>query len=1000
MRSSNQRGIALITVLLVMMLMSALLVGFATVVISDQRYRFIDHDRGQAFYGASAGVEKLTTDLGNLFFTNLAPTTAQLTAMTAAARLPAITGVAFTAAVAPGILPTSPLSATNCVSPSVIRTVGTNGYTIKFCAGPGGNPTPVQPPKPIKSGPYEGLVALQTPYQIDVTARTPAMGEVHLVRSMESVAIPVFQFGIFSDVDQSFFAGPTFNFGGRVHTNGNLFLAQGDGTAVTFTDRVTAVKAIVRQELQNGVSIDTSPSHRGTVNVARAPGAVRALARTEGSVVAGPVSASNGAPPWKTTSEVSYNLWLRNGETGAKALNLALLTAGGTNPDLIRRPVTGENTSNPVLFNERLFRKASLRILLSDTAANITTLPGVTGSPVLLDKDWTIAANLPSNATGTYGPIDASHPPIAGTPGSMTARVLGGTTATDYHVDDVTPFLPVLKLAGIAIICDEKTATGFIHCTIPAAVAAANPLQLTGGSGTSPLTIAAVTAGNNQTITVSAGNLAAFRPVSFWSGDNLVTCGGWARSPMKFTGCSGAPAPSVGTILSNYALSAVPTSLIGGWLKIDRQDAAGDWTDVTIEILNHGIGGPNSASGGDPCGDPNLNAILRLQRFKDNSVAEGGCSYRLNATGTAYWPNVLFDAREALVRDTDISGSSNLPLGGVIHYITIDVANLSKWFAGTGPFAGGSGTTARTENNGFTVYFSDRRNNRNAAGKETGEYGWEDIVNPLSSTGAANDSLDAGEDLNGNGTLETYGKLPSFNGIAGSVPPGAAAPLDAAARPGTLLNPRQAQANRAILFRHALKLINGENIRGLGISGLTIASENPVYIQGNWNANGTFAGAHAATAVIADAVTLLTADWDDTVSFMWPYRVSPIGGVGGRPRGAASWYRLGIIAGKGRAFPRPSGTATDFGTDGGAHNFLRHLQQGNKAVNYRGSIATFYYNRQAVGTYKCCDTVYEAPDRFYNFDTDFLDPSLLPPNTPVFRDLNAVGFAQELRPGR
>ena len=58
----------------------------------------------------------------------------------------------------------------------------------------------------------------------------------------------------------------------------------------------------------------------------------------------------------------------------------------------------------------------------------------------------------------------------------------------------------------------------------------------------------------------------------------------------------------------------------------------------------------------------------------------------------------------------------------------------------------------------------------------------------------------------------------------------------------------------------------------------------------------------------------------------------------------------------------------------------------------RGAIATFYYNRQAVGTYKCCTTVYGAPTRNYAFDSDFLTPALLPPNTPVFRDLNAVGF--------
>ena len=38
--------------------------------------------------------------------------------------------------------------------------------------------------------------------------------------------------------------------------------------------------------------------------------------------------------------------------------------------------------------------------------------------------------------------------------------------------------------------------------------------------------------------------------------------------------------------------------------------------------------------------------------------------------------------------------------------------------------------------------------------------------------------------------------------------------------------------------------------------------------------------------------------------------------------------------------------ADDFGTDGGVHNFLRMLEQGGN-VHYRGSIATFFYSRQA-----------------------------------------------------
>ena len=202
--------------------------------------------------------------------------------------------------------------------------------------------------------------------------------------------------------------------------------------------------------------------------------------------------------------------------------------------------------------------------------------------------------------------------------------------------------------------------------------------------------------------------------------------------------------------------------------------------------------------------------------------------------------------------------------------------------------------------------------------------------------------------------------------------------------------------NRAILFRHALKLING----GLGnivAPGFTVVAENPVYVQGDWNTSQLgFANndGHVATSVIADAVTLLSNQWSDVTGYNNPYTPA------NRNCGTPSFYRLAIIGGKGLAFPQPGGTTNDFGTDGGAHNFLRYLENGNQAVNYRGSIATFFYNRQAVGTFKCCTTVYGAPARNYSFDTDFLNPALLPPLTPVFRDLNALGFSQEMRPGK
>ena len=83
------------------------------------------------------------------------------------------------------------------------------------------------------------------------------------------------------------------------------------------------------------------------------------------------------------------------------------------------------------------------------------------------------------------------------------------------------------------------------------------------------------------------------------------------------------------------------------------------------------------------------------------------------------------------------------------------------------------------------------------------------------------------------------------------------------------------------------------------------------------------------------------------------------------------------------------------------HNFLRYLEDwGAATLNYRGSIVSLYYNRQAIGLYKCCTTVYSPPTRAYNFDMDFLQPNLLPPRTPMFRDVNTTGFSQLIKPNQ
>jgi len=75
-----------------------------------------------------------------------------------------------------------------------------------------------------------------------------------------------------------------------------------------------------------------------------------------------------------------------------------------------------------------------------------------------------------------------------------------------------------------------------------------------------------------------------------------------------------------------------------------------------------------------------------------------------------------------------VAATAPIEFGGIMTYIGLDVNNLRRWFLGQIGVSG-PGTMNVT---GYVVYFSDRRNNRNAANQETAEFGFEDIVIKLS----------------------------------------------------------------------------------------------------------------------------------------------------------------------------------------------------------------------------------------------------------------------------
>jgi hypothetical protein len=962
--STREKGMALVTALLVLLLISAIIVGLSWMVMTNQRLSGNNANRQAAFYAAEAGMEKMTADIGAQYGATNALSTADIAIVTS--QPPIIPGVSFIA---------TPQS-----------------YSITYTPDPNNAGNPLATNHTILSGAYAGLQGLLTPFTLTVRADLPDGSEAKLVRTVQTVGIPVFQFGIYSQQDVSFFPGPVFNFGGRVHTNGNLWLASGD--TLTLADKVTSAGQIIVNNLSNGYATfwqsgtqtpqsdacqsswsSSQPSnpggnpYDGAIMVATVPEAncLQLVQGTvNGSVSIATVATATPNTNWFTLSmgtlATQYAGNIRGGSTAVAPLSLSIASpaVGGTPIELIRRPVAGENSQ---LTAERYFTLSSVNILLDDNAALLTATPGTCGTPVDLA---TLAVEPPGTPGASFTTFPTSY--TGGPEGKLPLPSSGAQTASYSQTD------------GYWIIAHKPILTGFILVNIH------------------------TTAGACQDVTWEILNLG-------FIGRNLNPL---AKANLKTTG----------TCVSGVILQNCVKTLQG-------------------MALASATGGP-TALAASTCADPSANAVIRLARLRDNPTSAylpsvvGGCgtaiAYNLtNYHAYDYWPNVLYDTREGVIRDipppnasTVLNPNGALTAAGVMSYVELDVNNLTRWFKGS---IGASGKSAENIT-GYAVYFSDRRAEvvDPAAGHKTGAYGFNDNVNSAdAANGCPNNTFESGEDYAQTGALVRYITAPdpltddTGTGISLNTsntklfpvlpqPAMLANTADAACSalgtnwPGAVYSQAvEARENPPLFFRQALKIVNGGTI-SLGTCdsvpcGLTVAAENPVYIQGDYNCQpascgtGTYvASGNAAASVVADSVTLLSNTWNDVNSFAYPY--SP---AGGRP-GNTTTYRTAIAAGKGLEFVQVAGASQDYGTDGGVHNFLRYLESWSGTLYYKGSIVSFFYSQQAIGVFKCCTTVYGPPTRGYSFDSEFLTPSLLPPRTPMLRDVNAIGFTQDVSP--
>jgi len=193
---------------------------------------------------------------------------------------------------------------------------------------------------------------------------------------------------VFCGYDCSYFPGPNFSFGGRVHSNQNLFLAAGGD--LVFNDKLAAYKQVVMDRLENGHL--TSAGYGGTVYVPIASGGCPLntfpptgafCAALPGSgTVPGDASWSGGYPGiaglanpnfYTLSQGPALNGFVVNSMTGATDMQLPFVKHGCTDfpppctdPISIVRKPQGESSTS-ALGSSRLYNKAQIRILLADT---------------------------------------------------------------------------------------------------------------------------------------------------------------------------------------------------------------------------------------------------------------------------------------------------------------------------------------------------------------------------------------------------------------------------------------------------------------------------------------------------------------------------------------------------------------------------------------------------------------------------------------------------------
>lgn len=191
----------------------------------------------------------------------------------------------------------------------------------------------------------------------------------------------------------------------------------------------------------------------------------------------------------------------------------------------------------------------------------------------------------------------------------------------------------------------------------------------------------------------------------------------------------------------------------------------------------------------------------------------------------------------------------------------------------------------------------------------------------------------------------------------------------------------------------AVRLVNGQQLPtntvpnasangSYRLSGLGVATPEPIYVKGNYNVTtdyvhfsyalgSTTNGYTLPACLLGDAVTLLSSNFGDYVSSATaPLNPPPT--------------NQSVITLNAACFEGIVPSVTNQYYSGGLENFLRLLENwGGNTVTYNGSIVVMFPSFYATNHWG--STYYGAPKRAWGFDTTFTLPAGLPPLCPSLK---------------